>query len=229
MEKLIERIREELLPEVSIESKSTRDPVVVRNIPAPWRLLGAGNYAAVFVHPEYPKVVVKVYSPGRPGFEDEVEVYRRLSRHPAFSECCFAENGFLVLKQLHGVTLYDCVHRGLPIPEQVIHDIDEALAYARERGLRPHDVHGRNVMMQYGRGLVVDVSDFLKQGECSKWADLKKAYYRLYRPIVLRFGIRVPSAVLNLTRKSYRFFRRLAPKRTKDAVTSLLLHAADTS
>jgi hypothetical protein len=69
---------------------------------------------------------VKVYAPGRPGFEAEQEVYRRMGEHPAYSECVYAEDGFLVLRRLHGVTFYDAVHPGLPIPDQ----------YRRGAGLR---------------------------------------------------------------------------------------------
>ncbi len=93
---------------------------------------------------------------------------------------------------------------GLPIPKQVILDIDEALDYAQSHGLYPHDVHGRNVMMYQGRGLVVDVSDFLHIEPCSKWKDLKRAYYWLYLPLLYPFRLRLPYFVLNVIRKSYR-------------------------
>jgi hypothetical protein len=156
--------------------------------------------------------VVKIYAPGRPGFSEEVEVYRRLGSHPAFSECLYANDGFLILKRLHGVTLYDCMQRGLRIPKQVIHDIDQALDYARKRGLHPHDVHGRNVMMYKGRGLVVDISDFLHEEACSKWDDLKKGYYWLYRPFLSPLGIRIPYFVLDVVRRSYRFLIRLVSR-----------------
>jgi hypothetical protein len=165
----------------------------------------------VLYHPDYPELVVKVYAPGRPGFEAEQEVYRRLGEHPAYSECLYAKDRFLVLRRLHGVTLYDAVHQGLPIPEQVIDDISRALGYAHSRGLHPHDVHGRNVMMHEGRGLVVDVSDFLKEEDCTKWEDLKTAYYRVYRPVFMPLRLRVPYLVLDLVRLGYRLFRRLAP------------------
>lgn len=204
----------ELLPALRIESASPHDPVVVRHVPAPWLLLGRGNFAAVVVHPDHPEWVVKVYAPGRPGFDDEAEVYRRLGEHPAYSACAFAADGFLVLRRLHGVTLYDAVHRGLPIPPRVIEDIDDALEYARRRGLRPHDVHGRNVMMHEGRGIVVDVSDFLKGEDCTKWEDLKTAYRRVYRPFFMRLGLRVPYPVLDLVRLAYRLFRRVFPDRS---------------
>lgn len=213
-ERLAELVRGELLPELRVRSVSPSDPVVVRHAPEPWRVLGCGNFAAVLRHPEYPGLVVKVYAPGRPGFEAEVEVYRRLGEHPAYSRCLHAADGFLVLRLMHGTTLYDCVHRGIPIPEGVIRDIDEALDYARGRGLHPHDVHGRNVMVQDGRGVVVDVSDFLDDEDCTKWADLKTAYRRFYRPVLLPLRLRVPYWVLDLVRAGYRLFRRVAPDRS---------------
>ena len=207
--RLIEIIHQELLPNFQIESVDPHNPVEVRSIPDPWRLIGAGNYAAVVYHFDYPDHVVKIYAPGRPGFSEEVEVYRRLGSHPAFSNCMYAADGFLVLKRLHGVTLYDCMHLGLRIPEQVIQDIDQALDYARGCGLHPHDVHGRNVMMLEGRGLVVDISDFLNEETCSKWNDLKKAYYWLYRPLLSPLRLRVPYFVLDAVRTNYRRLAKL--------------------
>ena len=209
---LIEIIHQELLPNFKIESVDPRNPVEVHYIPNPWRLIGAGNYAAVVYHFDYPEQVVKIYAPGRPGFAEEVEVYRRLGSHPAFSKCLYAADGFLVLKRLHGVTLYDCLHLGLRIPKQVIQDIDQALEYARGRSLHPHDVHGRNVMMLEGRGLVVDISDFLQEETCSKWNDLKKAYYWLYRPLLSPLRLRVPYFLLDGVRTNYRRFRRLTSR-----------------
>jgi hypothetical protein len=201
---LLESIYQQLLPSLQIESVNPRNPIKVSYLPQPWRLLGKGNYAAVVYHPDYPDSVVKIYAPGRPGYEEEVKVYQRLGSHPAFSECLYAKDGFLVLKRLYGTTLYDCMQLGLPIPKQVIRDIDEALKYAQSRGLHPHDVHGRNVMMHQGKGLVVDISDFLHQESCSKWNNLKKAYYCLYLPVFYPLRLRVPYFALDMIRKCYR-------------------------
>ncbi len=200
----IESIYQGLLPGLQIESVDPHDPVEVRYLPAPWQLLGRGNYAAVVYHPDYPDQVVKIYAPGRPGFEEEVEVYRRLGSHRAFSECFYAGENFLVLKRLYGVNLYDCIPRGLRIPIQVIRDVDEALNYAQRRGLHPHDIHGRNVMMYHNRGFVADISDFLHEETCSKWDNLKKAYYWLYRPFLSPLKLRIPYFVLDFVRKTYR-------------------------
>jgi hypothetical protein len=77
-----------------------------------------------------------------------------------------------------GTTLYDCIRKGIQIPERVIKDIDSALNYARKRGLHPHDVHFKNVMMHESQGIVVDVSDFCHEEYCSLWKHCKKAYYK---------------------------------------------------
>lgn len=209
MSQFLQLVYHKLLPQLQIHSPNPDDPVVADYVPEPWHLLGCGNYAAVLYHPDYADRIVKVYAPGRPGIEEEAEVYRRLGSHPAYSECYGRGDNFLVLRRLYGVTLYDCLHDGQRIPKGVIQDIDRALAYARQQGLRPHDVHGRNVMMAEEGGLVVDVSDFLKREDCGAWRDLRRAYYWIYRPLIAPFGIPIPYSVINLIRVGYRKTRRL--------------------
>ncbi len=155
---------------------------------------------------------MKIYAPGRPGFEEEVEVYNRLGKHPAFSQLFYAEDGFLVLKRLYGVTIWDCAQLGVPVPKQVIQDIDKALDYARSRNLFPHDIHARNVMMHEGEGLVVDISDFLDEEYCSKWDNVKKAYYWIYLPVIYPLKLRVPVSLLDFVRKGYRFISSLTKR-----------------
>lgn len=211
---LLDRIHNQLLPELRIHSPDPHDPVRVLSLPHPWRPLGCGNYAAVLCHPHHPQLVVKVYAPGRPGLEQEAEVYRRIGSHPAYSQCFHVGDGYLVLRRLHGTTLYDCLRQGIPIPSQVIADVDGALAYAVARGLHAHDVHGRNVMLHQGRGLIVDISDFLNPEPCRAWADLRWAYRTLYRPLIAPLRLRVPATVLDGLRRGYRLVRRLRPQRS---------------
>lgn len=211
MKQLALWMEEALLPELVLESVHHGEPIVVRKQPEGWEKLGAGNYASVFAHPDAEGVVIKVYAPGREGWEEETEVYRRLGDHPAYSQCYHASerdgHKYLIMKRLQGVTLYECVKRGIQIPKEVIDDIDAALDYARERGLHPHDVHGKNVMMADGKGIVVDVSDFLKTDPCLMWDDLKKAYNRFYMPFLSKAPVPMPDWVMNSVRKGYRFFR----------------------
>jgi predicted nucleic acid-binding protein len=214
MSALRKLVEEELLPALRVESRVPTERVVVVHLPEPWCRVGTGNYAAVLAHPEHPEWVVKVYAPGRTGADEEKEVYRILGEHPAYSRCLLAGDGYLVLRRLHGVTLFEALRRGLPIPERVIEDVDDALEYASRRGLRPHDVHARNLMMKDGRGLVVDVSDFLQEDPCSHWPDLKRAYYWIHRPVFMRLGIPVPRRVLNLARAAHRAWRGVVPARS---------------
>ncbi|WNB90682.1 serine/threonine protein kinase [Bacillus sp. NEB1478] len=208
MEHFIQLTRQ-LNREMIIESQSPFDPVCPINTPHPWKLIGCGNYAAVFLHPDYPAYVVKIYGREAHGLIQEKKVYEKLGEHPGYSVCYYTEDRFLILKRIEGVTLYDCVHKGVKIPEKVIYDIDEALNYAKKKGLFPVDVHGKNVMISNGRGIIVDVSDFLKQVECRKWADLRKAYFKFYKKTLYRFPIRIPYFVLNLVRIGYRYYRKL--------------------
>ncbi|WP_322906011.1 serine/threonine protein kinase [Paenibacillus campi] len=208
VKQFVAQITTQLIPQLQLDSTDPLEPIQVLAYPQPWLLLGAGNYAAVFTHPEYPRYAVKVYAPGKPGLEAECEVYRLLGDHPSYSTCHYAEDSFLVLKQLMGTTIYDCFQRGIFIPEQAVRDIEQAMHYARSVGLRPHDVHAKNIMLYQGRGLVVDVSDFLKQEPCRMWEDFKKAYDRVYYPIASRLLFPLPPFLLEGVRKGYQIYRR---------------------
>ncbi|MCC0179040.1 serine/threonine protein kinase [Waterburya agarophytonicola K14] len=199
----------ELANTVKIKSIQPHNPVIVSHIPQSWQLLGTGNYAAVFIHAEYPDIVVKIYASGRSGWAEEVAVYKQLGYHDSFSQCFQAADNWLILKRLHGVTLYDCLHQGIKIPRQVIQEINSALEYAKSRGLTPHDVHGRNVMMSAeGKGLVVDISDFLDSSPCWAWKDLNKAYYWIYQPLLSWHPLPLPYSILDGVRAIYRVYRK---------------------
>jgi hypothetical protein len=206
---LLERIERELLPQLSLRSVHPHDPVRVETLPSPWQTLGSGNYAAALLHPRHPELVVKVYAPGRPGLAQEAEVYRRIGSHRAYSRCFHVGSGYLVLQRLHGITLYECLRRGVLIPAQVIADVDAAIAHAQRHGLQGHDLHGRNVMLHRGRGLIVDISDFLNPDPCTAWRDLRWAYFWLYRPVILPLRLRAPGSLLDAVRRGYRLYRRL--------------------
>jgi hypothetical protein len=87
--------------------------------------------------------------------------------------------------------------------------VEEALADARSKGLYPHDVHGKNVLMHQGRGYLIDVSDYYIQVEDTKWRDLRKAYDAIYLPFLKDRGWKIPLWVLDGVRKGYRYMKRL--------------------
>lgn len=211
-EEFVKMIEKELIHHISLESKNVHDPIIVHNIPTGWTCIGTGNYAAVFVHKSEHDFVVKVAAIDDQALKKEANVYRQLGDHQAYSRLIHQGPTYLVLKRLEGITLYDAVARGIRIPETVIQDINHALEYAIERGLNPYDVHGRNVMMKDGKGYVVDVSDFYKEGKDEKWNDLVKAYYKIYKKTLYKYSVPIPLKLLDFIRHSYRLYRRIKIK-----------------
>ncbi|MGD8190069.1 serine/threonine protein kinase [Brevibacillus ginsengisoli] len=207
--KFDQQVLNAFLGEVKLHSPSDDDPVVVTHVPSPWEVVGTGNYAGVFGHPDYPDLVVKLYAPGRPGIEREKEVYQRLGATRYFPECHQTGENYLVLTRIKGISLFDCVRYGIPVLPQVIEDVEEALGVARDKGLFPHDVHGKNVLMYQGRGYLIDVSDYYKNEYDKKWHDLRKAYYKVYLPFLKDRGWKIPLWVLDGVRKGYRMYRKL--------------------
>jgi len=210
--KLVHLIESELLPNINLSVLSPFDPIIVENRTNIWKTIGCGNYAGVFLHEDYPEVVVKVYGRSQEELVKEIEVYQKLGIHESFSRLYTYGESYLVLKKLEGITLFNALIKGIQIPKIVIEDIDDGLAYARSVGLNPFDVHGKNVVMFEGRGYIVDVSDFYKQGICRKWDDLKKAYYKIYRPFLYKYHPPIPFFFVDGVRKGYRMYRRLKRK-----------------
>lgn len=204
---LIDYVENELLPNIDIKSVRNFDPIIVKNIPKQWKLLGVGNYAAVLMHNDFPKYAIKIYAKGRSGIKEEIKVYSIIGDHPSFSKCFYYTENYLILKRLEGKTLYSCINKGVQIPEKIIKHIDEALEYAKSLGLNPHDVHAKNVMISNGKGIVVDISDFIKTKECFLWEDFKKAYYKIYIPLFYKYHPPIPEFLLNIIRRTYRIIR----------------------
>jgi hypothetical protein len=211
----IKLIELELLPQIRLTTKSPFDPIIVNNRSKSWKTIGSGNYAGVFSHDSHPERVVKVYGRSPEELNKEIEVYKRLGNHESYSTLYDYGENYLILKKLKGITLFDAVVNGVPIPEVVIKGIDAGLDYARSVGLNPFDVHGKNVVMYQGRGYIVDVSDFYKIGYCRKWDDLKKAYKKIYRPFIYKYHPPIPFLVVDGVRKGYRLYRKYKKKKGK--------------
>lgn len=212
VEKFVSIIHENLRPNITIKSIDSEEPVVVNHVPDCWSLLGCGNYAAVFTHESFQDYVVKIYAKGRPGLKEEIEVYKAIGDHSAYSGLIYYTEEYLILKRIRGITLYNCFKLGIKIPPKIIKDIDEALEYARKRGLYPHDVHVKNIMMMDNHGVVVDISDFKHKEYCYLWDDFKKAYYKYYLPFLYKYTIPIPESILNFIRKIYKIYKKLKKK-----------------
>jgi hypothetical protein len=209
IEKYTKLIGNELLPNIQLSTEGPFDPIIVKNVSNTWKTIGSGNYAGVFLHQSNPTWVVKVYGRKPEDLKKEVDVYKKLGNHQSFSSLIDYGDNYLILKRIDGINLFDALVNGIPIPMSVIHDVDEGIAYARSVGLNPYDIHGKNVVMSNGRGYIVDVSDFYKQGKCRKWDDLKKAYYKIYLPFISKYHPPIPFFIVNNVRKGYRLYRKI--------------------
>lgn len=192
---------EPLLKKIRIQSNPDNQPVTVEAVPPPLTVVGTGTDAVVVRHPDFPRLAFKVYAEGRSrALENEHAVYRRLGRSPYFPVCHGKGNFYLVLSFEEGITLYDCLIKGIPISGQVIDDVEKARAYVRQMGLNPRDIHLKNVLLQKGRAKLLDVSEYVKPGNDGRWDHLVQAYRNFYHLIE---GRKIPVWLIEAVKKAY--------------------------
>lgn len=194
-------IVDELLSEIKVTSNSKNKPVTIHGSSKELRCIGVGTDAAVFQYIHKPTYAFKLYAEDKKRkIHTEAKVYRELKESPFFPKCYAVRDRYLVLSFEPGLTLYDCLIQGIPIPYRVIKDVEEARRFARNRNLNPRDIHLKNVLLQNGRAKVIDVSEYLQHGNDFRWEHLKKAYDKYYKIIE---GKSVPSGLLETIQKSY--------------------------
>ncbi|WP_163526778.1 serine/threonine protein kinase [Halobacillus ihumii] len=166
----------ELISTVQIDE----DQVI--EIPDELQLVGQGRSAAVFRIKDTMQAVKIFYSEQQGLAEKEGKIYEQLSNYIYYPELIEVGEGYLVLEYLDGVTFYDCLVCGIPITPRMVAMVDEALDYARSKGLNPSDIHLRNIMLTNDQQIkVIDVVRFSQEKECQHWPDLKRAYYSYYQ------------------------------------------------
>lgn len=194
---------EDVLALVRPTSPDRHEPVVVDALPVPLRMVGRGTDAVVVAHPAWPDRVFKVYADEAAGaLHDEYLAYQRLAGNPLFPTCLGRGEHYLVLSYEAGPTLYDCLVAGTVVPSQVIADVETARTQARRAGLHPKDVHLKNVIVQDGRGKVIDVSKYVAPGDDDPvWEALAEAYHRYYPAIR---GRAIPVWLIETVKRAYR-------------------------
>lgn len=192
---------DELLSEIQVTSNSNNRPVTINGSSKELTCIGIGTDAAVFQYIHNPAYAFKLYADDKKGkIKTEELVYEKLKGSPFFPTCYAATDRYLVLSFETGTTLYDCLLQGISIPKKVIQDVEEARQYAREKNLNPRDIHFKNVLLQNGRAKVIDVSEYVEEGNDFRWEHLKKAYDQFYHLIE---GKAIPVWVLETIRKWY--------------------------
>jgi len=190
-----------LLRQVVVTGSERNDKVTIDGVPAGLRCIGIGTDAAVFTWDEAPGYAYKIYSDlAAPKRETERDVYERLRGIPFYPVYYGEGTNYIVISHERGVTLQDCLIEGIPVPEQVIVDVEEARALVRERGLNPRDIHLKNVLLQEGRAKVIDVSEYVQEGNDKRWEHLVWAYRNFYPSIE---GRKIPIWLLDMVKNGY--------------------------
>lgn len=175
---------EDVIKDIQVLSSKDNNPVIIKGFSKILKCVGIGTDAAVFHIEDDTKYVYKVFSKDRlEKMEMEKNVYELLGESAFFPVYYDRGSNFLILSYEKGITLYDCLLKGIHIPRQVIMDIEEARKYAKSKGLNPRDIHLKNILLYEGRGKLLDVSEYLKEGNDLRWNYLKKGYEEYYHLI----------------------------------------------
>ncbi|WP_345244080.1 serine/threonine protein kinase [Pontibacillus salipaludis] len=186
---------------IQVISNPHNEPVTIKEIPPTFECVGVGTDAAVFRHKEQPHLAYKVYSEDKlHKKENEERVYKTLGTSPYFSIFYGSGDRYIVLSFEEGLSLYDCLLRGVNIPHQAIEDVERARKFVKDKSLNPRDIHLKNILLQDGRAKVIDVSEYVHEGNDFRWEFLKRGYEEYY-PLIRERPI--PLWVLETCRKWY--------------------------
>lgn len=189
------------ISKITVFSNPNNESVTISGETDNMKCIGMGTDAAVFQSPYAPAFAFKKYAKDKV-FKVKIEasVYDRLGDSPFFPKCFASYDDYLVLSYEEGKTLCDCLLQGIHIPKQIINDVEEARAYIQKKGLNPRDIHLKNILLQNGRAIVLDVSEYTKPGNDFRWEMLKKGHTQYYHLID---GQPVPFWLVEKVRKWY--------------------------
>ncbi|OHX51107.1 serine/threonine protein kinase [Cytobacillus oceanisediminis] len=165
--------------------------------------IGAGRSAFAF-RIKGTNLVLKVFFPEfKKIAREEAEIYKALPDHPYYPSLYGSGDNYIVIDYVQGLTLFECLAKGVPIEEEKIRQIDEALKLAREKGLNPSDIHLRNIILtDDGHIKIIDVARFKQTKNCTQWDDLKHAFYKFYRKKY--FPKKIPVLIMNTIAALYK-------------------------
>jgi hypothetical protein len=193
------KIADKELSKIKIKSNGHNELVTVKKNSDAFECVGVGTDAAVFRFIDSPYYAFKVFSDDKiKKIELESDVYLKLDQSDYYPIYYGKGSNFLVISYEEGITLYDCLLKGVHIPKQVINDVDNAIKFAFEKGLNPRDIHLKNIILQEGRAKIVDVSEYMKPGNDKRWEYLKEGYHEHYHLID---GKSLPHWIIETVRK----------------------------
>jgi hypothetical protein len=188
------------LQQVNIQSSKQNEPVIITGQHDNLICIGIGTDAAVFAYEDLP-YAFKVFAKDKlEKMEMEKKVYETLGSSPYFPVYYGSGSHYIVISWEQGITLYDCLLKGIHIPKRAIEDVEEARSYAMHKELNPRDIHLKNILLHEGRAKIIDVSEYMNPGNDFRWEYLKRGYDDFY-PLI--DGKPIPLWVIETVRKWY--------------------------
>ncbi|MFB1083388.1 protein kinase family protein [Jeotgalibacillus sp. JSM ZJ347] len=166
-------------------------------------LIGVGRSAAVFKIKDQNKVL-KVFFPGHEHTaKEEAEIYHLLAGSEFYPSVYDSGVNYLVIDYVEGKTFFQCLSEGIVIQKKHVDEVDEALGVARNRGLKPSDVHLRNIILRPdGHIMMIDLARFRQDKTYDRqWEDLKRGWQYYQKPY---FPKKLPVFLLNGSARLYK-------------------------
>ncbi|MGM7702741.1 hypothetical protein ACSVDE_13515 [Pseudalkalibacillus sp. Hm43] len=171
--------------------------------PEEYTLIGKGRSAFVFRDERTNHAVKIFFTEYEHLAKQEADIYAKLSGSPFYPKVYEAGHNYIEMEYIQGYTFYECLEKGICISDEMIEKVDEALEFARSKGLNPSDIHLQNLILTYdGEVKVIDVVRFTQDKACRQWDDLKEAHQRVYQKKL--FMKRVPKFFIELVKFYYR-------------------------
>jgi predicted Ser/Thr protein kinase len=167
-------------------------------------LIGCGCTSAVFRSKKFPYMAVKIYSKEhRKEVFLETLAYKKVRGIKYFPKLYLYGKNYLVMEFIEGQNLYDCLIEGIDIPDKVINQVDTAIDLAKARGLKPSDVHAKNIIVNENTVRLIDLSDYLTAQHVTRWDRLKFLYKTVYKPFVK--GHKIPKKLIDVIRRGLKY------------------------
>ena len=148
-----------LADSVEIEMKGSKPRLV--NYSSNLILIGTGRSAYVFKI-KNKNQALKVYFPHKERLAlEEAAIYRGLQHIDFYPALYDGGNNYIVIDFIEGYTLFQCLQRGIYLPEKKFKEISIALKMAEKVGLNPADIHLKNIILTLNDEVkVIDVARF---------------------------------------------------------------------
>lgn len=186
---------------IKFQVYSMNETAHVSYLPHEFELIGLGTNAIVVRLKKVPLIVYKIFAKETlEKLESEFEAYQQLQQSPLFAKCFGKGKNYLTLSYEKGPTLYECLEKGIIIPEQAILDVNRGIDYAIQRGLYPRDIHLKNVILQHNHAKIIDVASYLTPDSDQRWEHLVMGYYQIYPQLK---GKRIPRFMIERIKRVY--------------------------